>query len=385
MEGRERYQVGERILHSTFGNGLVVEVRDRGFYDVLEVAFEAGVKRLTSIHPDIVGRVGAVGPALELVPPAPAPSGNGPAPDGADGTGGRARPGRGGRDGARSARRGGNGPGPRHHDGHAQDGDDGHTRDGGAASDGFAPAPRARRDGAGQVLKHWPGFSNAVVQLDGSHRRLLQRYRRGALSSYREVRLRLKAAELAARLDPGELLAFDLARDVVRYAHQVDACRRVIGEMRGRALLADEVGLGKTIEAGIVLSEYRIRGLVRRALLLVPAALQSQWRSELWHKFGIRCHIRERGEDFDGHDFLITTLDTARVKRNQERILDNSYDLVIIDEAHRLKNHRTLSYQFASALASRYLLLLTATPVHNDLRELYNLVTLLRPGTLGTY
>ena len=72
MEDRERYEVGERILHSTFGNGLVVEVRDRGFYDILEVAFEAGVKRLTSIHPDIVGRVASVTPALQLVPSSPA-------------------------------------------------------------------------------------------------------------------------------------------------------------------------------------------------------------------------------------------------------------------------------------------------------------------------
>jgi len=237
------------------------------------------------------------------------------------------------------------------------------------------PAPARRKTSA---------FVNPVLAPDRTHQALLARYRRGQLDSYRGVRLKLMAEELNARRAATEILAFDTVRDVIRYQHQERAVRRVVEEMRGRALLADEVGLGKTIEAGIILSEYVLRGLVRRALILVPAALQRQWRDELRIKFGLNFHIRRRGERFRGHPFLITTLDTARVGRNQEEILAEHFDIVIVDEAHRLKNHRTLSYGFASALASRRLLLLTATPVHNDLRELYNLVTLLKPGTLGT-
>ena len=61
------------------------------------------------------------------------------------------------------------------------------------------------------------------------------------------------------------------------------------------------------------------------------------------------------------------------------------FDLVIVDEAHRLRNHLTLGWKFINELGARYLLLLTATPVQNDLRELYNLVTLLRPGAVGTF
>jgi SNF2 family DNA or RNA helicase len=224
-----------------------------------------------------------------------------------------------------------------------------------------------------------------VLRLDPGYRRLLQSYRAGQLDPYREVRLRLQAEALAARRGPAELQAFDLARDVIRYPHQEQAVRRVVEELKGRALLADEVGLGKTIEAGIILSEYVLRGLARRALILVPASLQRQWRDELRLKFGLNFHIRRRGEHFRGHPFLITTLDTARVRRNQNEVLEQNFDVVIVDEAHRLKNHRTLSYGFASALACRRLLLLTATPVNNDLRELFNLVTLLRPGTLGTF
>ncbi len=69
--------------------------------------------------------------------------------------------------------------------------------------------------------------------------------------------------------------------------HQLDAARKVITEMRGRAILADEVGLGKTIEAGLILKEYMIRGLVKRTLILVPASLVLQWVRELNQKFGI--------------------------------------------------------------------------------------------------
>ncbi|HWN82091.1 MAG TPA: hypothetical protein VNM87_08355, partial [Candidatus Udaeobacter sp.] len=56
MSSRPHYRVGDRLIHTQFGSGLVVEVRERAFYDVLEVAFQSGVRRLTSIHPDIVGR-----------------------------------------------------------------------------------------------------------------------------------------------------------------------------------------------------------------------------------------------------------------------------------------------------------------------------------------
>lgn len=64
--------------------------------------------------------------------------------------------------------------------------------------------------------------------------------------------------------------------------------------MRGRAILADEVGLGKTIEAGLVLKEYLIRGLVKRALILVPASLVLQWVRELHHKFGIAAVAQKK-------------------------------------------------------------------------------------------
>ncbi len=353
MTTRPRYQVGDRLLHAQFGSGLVVEVRERGFYDILEVAFQSGVRRLTSIHPDIVGRGDGAG--REAVPkPTPRERKDGH----------RAAAARAASPAGEAAALAGTRPATR-------------TRSKPAAvSPGAGNGPSPRRSGA---------FSNPLLELDPGYRALLARHRAGKLDRPRAVRLRLKAEELRCRRAQGSLVAFDMSRGVIRYAHQEEAARRVIEEMRGRALLADEVGLGKTIEAGLILSEYVLRGMVSRALILVPAALQRQWRDELRVKFGIHCHIRRRGERFRGRPYLITTLDTARLAKNREEILRENYDLVIVDEAHRLKNHRTLSYDFASSLASRRLLLLTATPVQNDLREIYNLVTLLKPGVLDTF
>src|SRR5881409_3900005 len=77
------------------------------------------------------------------------------------------------------------------------------------------------------------------------------------------------------------LLAWPVLQGVARYEHQERTALRVLRDMRGRAILADEVGLGKTIEAGLVLKEYAVRGLIHRALVLTPAALTDQWREEM--------------------------------------------------------------------------------------------------------
>jgi len=159
----------------------------------------------------------------------------------------------------------------------------------------------------------------------------------------------------------------------------------VLRQMRGRAILADEVGLGKTIEAGLILKEYALRGLVRRALVLTPVSLMSQWREELRHKFDLPFEIRARGQSWSEYPFLIASIDTAKTEKNRDEIGAAGFDLLVVDEAHRLRNHLTQGWKFIDALSLKYLLLLTATPVQNDLRELYNLVTLLKPGLLGTY
>lgn len=165
--------------------------------------------------------------------------------------------------------------------------------------------------------------------------------------------------------------------------HQVETARRVVNEMRGRAILADEVGLGKTIEAGLVLKEYLVRGLVKKALILVPSSLVTQWTAELNQKFAIPAVAQKKAYMWRQHDILVASLDTAKRAPHREQVLDIAYDMLIVDEAHKLKNARTQNWAFVNAIKKKYCLLLTATPVQNDLHELFNMISLLKPGHLG--
>src|SRR5690606_3276143 len=80
----------------------------------------------------------------------------------------------------------------------------------------------------------------------------------------------------------------------------------------------------------------------------------------------------------------LVSLAQARLPRHRDVMMERTWDVLVVDEAHRLQRRDTRSWELVNGLRSRYLLLLTATPVQNDLRELYTLVTLLRPGQLGT-
>ncbi len=181
------------------------------------------------------------------------------------------------------------------------------------------------------------------------------------------------------------LLAWPSLRGVTRYDHQERTALRVLREMHGRAILADEVGLGKTIEAGLILKEYTIRGLVRRALVLTPSALTTQWRDEIGTKFDVPFAILRSVRDWEREPFLIVSMDTAKREPHRSAAQARPWDLVVVDEAHRLKNRLSINWRFIAGLSKKYMLLLTATPVQNDLDELFNLVSLLKPGQLHTY
>lgn len=167
--------------------------------------------------------------------------------------------------------------------------------------------------------------------------------------------------------------------------HQFEASQQVIEKMNGKAILADEVGLGKTIEAGLILKEYMIRGLAKKILILVPASLVSQWVMELNSKFYIPAIAYRKNYSWETVDVMVSSLDTAKKSPHKEVILEQSYDFVIIDEAHKLKNHKTKNYEFVQNLKRKFCLLLTATPIQNKIEEIFNLVSLLKPGHLGTY
>ena len=197
--------------------------------------------------------------------------------------------------------------------------------------------------------------------------------------------LRIEHSRLKLLRGFDELLCLDGLRGVEHFPHQIETVRRVLRYFRGRVLLADEVGLGKTIEACLLLREFLLRGLVRRVLILVPAPLASQWREELDAKFGLAFDLPDGTPAFwSARDRVLSSMALAKSRRHFAAVSSASWDLVIVDEAHHCKNRATLNWKLVNALQRRHLFLLTATPVQNDLVEMYNLLTLLEPGHLKT-
>jgi len=213
----------------------------------------------------------------------------------------------------------------------------------------------------------------------------------GRFAGRRPYRLQLQAERLALVAGFDELVCLD-ALYFTPFDYQVKAAQAALRRFRGRGLLCDEVGLGKTIEAGLALKEYLLRQMVNRVLIITPPALVEQWREELASKFGLTDFVanydpefRELGpQAWAAFPRVIASLATARRREHRRAIKDIVYDLVIVDEAHHLKNRASVSWKFVNALQKKYILMLTATPVQNSLDELYNLITILKPGQLKT-
>ena len=172
------------------------------------------------------------------------------------------------------------------------------------------------------------------------------------------------------------------------FDYQRETAATVLRRMRGRAILADEVGLGKTIEAGLILSELRLRGLAERTLVVTPAGLVEQWRDELERKFSLPTSIVTARSGIPdcrgGGPVLLVSLATARREPLKSELTGGGWDLVVADEAHRLRSTNSASGKLIRALTARFLLLLTATPVENRLQDLYEMISLVAPGLLGT-
>jgi superfamily II DNA or RNA helicase len=182
--------------------------------------------------------------------------------------------------------------------------------------------------------------------------------------------------------------------------HQLFIAHLVTNKLKPRMILADEVGLGKTIEAGLILKELRAREMIERVLVVCPASLQYQWQTELRSKFNEEFEIinsaaakylGQGGENpFARRDSVICSLPFAAMPKRAEQILDADWDLVIFDEAHRVRRWRqsesktqtTQAYRLADDLKDLVpgLLLLTATPMQLHPFELYSLIELVEPG-----
>jgi superfamily II DNA or RNA helicase len=219
---------------------------------------------------------------------------------------------------------------------------------------------------------------------------LLSALARDAEPGGRWFGLRERFAHLGLAQGFDELLCLPHLDGVEPLLHQIETVRKVLKQFRGRVLLADEVGLGKTIEAGMVLKEYALRGMAERSLVLTPASLVGQWREELESKFGLAFAttydplLRDEPPAFWAKDRIVASIATARRREHAERLIERQFDLVIVDEAHHLRDRSSQSWKLVDSLNKRFLLLLSATPVQNDLVELYNLLTLLKPGIFKT-
>ena len=178
--------------------------------------------------------------------------------------------------------------------------------------------------------------------------------------------------------------------------HQLWVCKRVLESWPTRWLVADDVGLGKTIEAGLILTPLLSSGRVRRLLILAPASLVEQWQVRLREMFDIRISIyiaaadKDTSDFWNTHDRVIASAHTLRLDKGGRwgRLLDaEPWDLVLVDEAHHMNvdehEGRTLSYQLVERLQERgklqSLVLFTGTPHRGKDTGFLSLLKLLRP------
>ena len=197
--------------------------------------------------------------------------------------------------------------------------------------------------------------------------------------------------------------------------HQINVTHRLSEEYFPRIILADEVGLGKTIEAGIYIKEMMARDLAERILIIVPASLVKQWHFEMQNKFNINFavydgkkvkELKRKGSykhpellqnPFYYDNLIICSLQFARNRKYIELLSSITWDIVVFDEAHHLRrylinamtgNYReTLNYELAKNLSinSECMLLLTATPLQLHSFELFSLIELINPGVFENF
>jgi ERCC4-related helicase len=251
----------------------------------------------------------------------------------------------------------------------------------------------------------WLSSADTIIRTSGAR---LTRLDGAGAATPEKIRFALFGARVANLLNDDILLA-PVGAAVIPLPHQLRALRRATSQDRIRLLLADEVGLGKTIEAGLVMRELKLRGLARRILVLAPKGLVTQWIAEM------QTHFREEFRHYAPGDFgayrrispsdnvwrtfdqVICSVDSVKplearkgwsaeqvAQFNKDRFEDlvtAGWDLIVVDEAHRLggSTEQVARYQLGRGLseASPYFLLLSATPHQGKTDSFHRLVSLL--------
>jgi len=251
------------------------------------------------------------------------------------------------------------------------------------------------------VCRVWLPGRNAIVQLPASR---LKPVKEAGPRTEESLAYTVAAARVADALSRDVLLA-PVASSVIPLPHQIYALSRAISGDRVRYLLADEVGLGKTIEAGLIMRELKLRGLVKRTLVVAPKGLVRQWIAEMATHFNETFHL-VLSEDyrslkrlelhpnpFQAFDQVVVSMDSVKPPRLKqpddparerfEDLIAAGWDLIIVDEAHRLggSTDQVARYRLGQALAEAapYLLLLSATPHQGKTDQFRRLISLLDP------
>jgi len=203
----------------------------------------------------------------------------------------------------------------------------------------------------------------------------------------------------ASLFDP--LLAMNISK-IDPLPHQIEAVYGyILNQPRIRFLIADDHGAGKTIMAGLIIKELKLRGLAKRILIVVPGHLKDQWRRELKEKFQESFVVVDRGminahyaeNVWERENRIITSIDFAKREDILPALKSTNWDLVIVDEAHKMaaykygeKISKTKRYRLGEVLSeiSEHLLFLTATPHKGDPENFRLFLDLLVPGFFAT-
>ena len=221
---------------------------------------------------------------------------------------------------------------------------------------------------------------------------ILDRVEKKEFESKGVLKLKVESEEMSKGVEVNQLISYNSIKKNLEYdlPYQREGALKILRDMNCMALLADEVGLGKTITAGMIIKECIARGLVKRVLILTPPSLVDQWASELKYKFDLNFSIIENKAQWEEINFAIASIDRVKGydlekgKFKHEKVHDIEWDLLIVDEAHKLKDKDTVRWRFVDKIPKKRFLILTATPFQNDLLELYSLLNLLKRGHLGT-
>jgi len=274
----------------------------------------------------------------------------------------------------------------------------------------IAPGGRARLDPSGEIVVVESCEEGRCVLADGREVDLddlwplpaevapTERLARGQVDGFEDFANRLDGLKLQRIRQAGGLGSF-LGGRIQIFPHQLYAAERACHSDPVRWLLADEVGLGKTVEACLILNRLLHTGRAERTLIVAPDTLTIQWLGELWRKYhqvfvlldekrldDVAKDYGETFNPFDVHRKAIVGMDTLVSRRRlTEQAVAAGIDLLVVDEAHHLRRPKghpgNEAYRAVApiAAAGKHVLLLTATPLEDDAHGFFRLLQLLRP------